>query len=382
MVLALLIGIPIVNFVAGQLGKSAANHVNEKETTAKRPSSPAPEIRTVVSSQEAEGVTQAQMDVDFLKNLETYMVERATIKAKESLAAAGYPNLSVEYKSEATYVESGPMKLAIIRMSTQGTRQIFITGIIGRELKRVLCLRESEAAIPVTNGACADKIKEVFGVSLGSSSAFSAPQSSQKPGNPHPPAAAIPNQSNLPLDRAARAGDLEEVRRLINQGVDPNEINKWGTTALTGACTLGADSLAHTEIVSYLISHGADVNKQVSDGTTALNEASFWGHHETAVVLLKAKAEVNRAKKNGYTPLISAASEGHLSIVKLLVQAGADLNRQTTAAGLTALHLSSANDHRDIVEMLLAAGARRDIKNVRGESFTDVAGRTKRLKLQ
>ena len=56
-------------------------------------------------------------------------------------------------------------------------------------------------------------------------------------------------QSNLPLDQAARAGNLAEVRRLLDRGADPNEVNKWGTTALTGACTLGADSPTHTEIV-------------------------------------------------------------------------------------------------------------------------------------
>lgn len=167
MVLTVLIGIPIVSFVAGHMGKTAAERVNEREAVAKRASAPSPVIRTLVSSQDAEGVTQAQMDLDFLKNLETYTVERARIKAKEHLASAGYPNASVRYTSEATYVESGRVKLALIRMSSQGARQIFIAGIVGRELKRILCLRESEEPIPVASGACADKIREVFGVSLG-----------------------------------------------------------------------------------------------------------------------------------------------------------------------------------------------------------------------
>jgi len=167
-------------------------------------------------------------------------------------------------------------------------------------------------------------------------------------------------QSNLPLDRAARAGDVAEVKRLLDQGADPNEVNKWGTTALTGACTLGADSPAHTEIVRYLISHGAHVNKRVADGTTALNEASYWRHREIVVALLNAKAAVNQAKDNGYTPLIAAASQGHTSIVRLLIAAGADLNRQTRA-GLTALHMASSNGHADVVKLLIAAGAQTDL---------------------
>lgn len=166
-VLTLLIGIPIVNIVAGQIGKTAAERVNEREASARRASVASPAIRTLVSSQDAEGVTQDQMDLNFLKNLEAYTVERATVKANEHLAAAGYPNASVHYTSEATYVESGTMKLALIRMNAQGARQIFIAGIVGKELKRVLCLRESEEAIPVASGPCADKIREVFGVSFG-----------------------------------------------------------------------------------------------------------------------------------------------------------------------------------------------------------------------
>lgn len=166
-VLILLIGIPIVNFVAGQLGKTAAEKVNQNEATARRPAPHAAEIHTLASSQDAEGVTQEKMDLDLLKYLETYTVERATTKANEKLRAAGYTDISIHYTSEATYVESGHMKLAFIRMSAEGARSIFIFGIVGQELKRVLCYRESEEAIPVASGACADKIKEVFGVSLG-----------------------------------------------------------------------------------------------------------------------------------------------------------------------------------------------------------------------
>lgn len=33
-------------------------------------------------------------------------------------------------------------------------------------------------------------------------------------------------QSNLPLDQAARDGSLQEVKRLIDGGADPDELNK------------------------------------------------------------------------------------------------------------------------------------------------------------
>lgn len=129
------------------------------------------------------------------------------------------------------------------------------------------------------------------------------------------------------------------------------------------------------------MAHGAHVDKRVAGGTTALNEASFWGNIATVRILLAAKADVNVAKDNGYTPLLTAASRGHAEIVKLLISAGADLNHQTKSGGLTALHLASSAGYRDIVQLLIAAGARQDIKNVRGETYGDVAGRTRDIRL-
>lgn len=166
-VLALLIGMSIANFVFGQNDKIFSENNNKNEVAVMHPSSHETEIRTLVSSQDAEGITQTQMNLDFLKNIEAYTVERATVKAKEYLQKAGYPDASVHYASEATYVESGSIKLGIIRASSKGVRQIVVFGIVGSEFKRVLCYRKSEEAIPVSYGACAEKIKDVYGVSLG-----------------------------------------------------------------------------------------------------------------------------------------------------------------------------------------------------------------------
>lgn len=167
-IILFILAIPVVNQVAGYLGGSAAQHVNEREAA----SAPQPianqEIRVVVSSQDSEGATQQNFDLNFLKNLEAYTVERVKIKTKEFLASQGYPNADVNFTSEATYVESGSLKLAVIRLrASEGSNQVFIAGIIGNELKRVTCVRNSTEAIPVSYGVCAEKIKEVFGTKIG-----------------------------------------------------------------------------------------------------------------------------------------------------------------------------------------------------------------------
>ena len=156
-----------MNYVGGYLGKSTAQHINEREAASASKPSANQEIGVVVSSQDSEGVTQQNFDLNFLKNLEIYTVERVKIKTKEYLASQGYPNADVNFTSEATYVESGPMKLAVIRLRAEGSNQVFISGIIGKELKRVACVKNSTETIPISYGVCGEKIKEVFGVKIG-----------------------------------------------------------------------------------------------------------------------------------------------------------------------------------------------------------------------
>ena len=91
-------------------------------------------------------------------------------KTKERLASQGYPNAEIDISSEATYVESGSMKLAVIRffLSSDGSSAVFVHGIIGNELKRIGCVKISNERIPISYGTCADKIKEVFGIKISS----------------------------------------------------------------------------------------------------------------------------------------------------------------------------------------------------------------------
>lgn len=157
------LAIPVVNQLASYLGTSAAQHMNEREQVSRPVQVAEQSIRVIASSQDAEGVTQKHLDMNFLKNLEAYTVERIRTKIRE------LPNSpQIDITSEATYVESGPMKFAVIRLrGSDNSNQIFIHGIVGNDLKRVACLRNSTEAIPISYGVCADKIKEVFGTKIG-----------------------------------------------------------------------------------------------------------------------------------------------------------------------------------------------------------------------
>jgi hypothetical protein len=83
---------------------------------------------------------------------------------------ASQPDARFDVTSEATYFESGSTKLAIIRLRwSDGSNHApianhaLIAGVVGKELKRVTCVRDSPETIPVSYGTCAEKVKEVFG---------------------------------------------------------------------------------------------------------------------------------------------------------------------------------------------------------------------------
>lgn len=126
-------------------------------------------IKIIVSSQDSEGLTVNNFDLSFLRYFENTTLDGVKRKAKEHYSSLGVTAPIIEFSSEANYVESGPMKLAVVRLSSSdGARQVFIAGLVGKEFKRVLCVRNTTESIPITYGECAEKIKEVFGVIIGS----------------------------------------------------------------------------------------------------------------------------------------------------------------------------------------------------------------------
>jgi ankyrin repeat protein len=67
----------------------------------------------------------------------------------------------------------------------------------------------------------------------------------------------------------------------------------------------------------------------------------------------------------GFTPLYLAAGEGHKEIAELLIAAGAEVNAKDED-GLTPLHYPVAKGHKDIVELLIGKGADVNAKVVSG----------------
>ncbi len=122
-----------------------------------------------------------------------------------------------------------------------------------------------------------------------------------------------------PIHDVAKAGDTQQVERLIAGGVDVDEKDIAEKTALLWAADAG-----QMDVVQVLVAKGANVNaKDLSD----------------------------------WTPLVFAVEGRHNSIVEFLIANGADVN-VVDANGITALDDATRRHYSGTVEILKRAGAK------------------------
>jgi ankyrin repeat protein len=105
-----------------------------------------------------------------------------------------------------------------------------------------------------------------------------------------------------PLLFAARSGDLESAKLLVEAGANVNDATPDGTSVLVVAAHSGQEAVA-----MYLLDHGADPNAQAS-GYTALHSAVLRGDRELVRELLAHGANPNAVLKSG-TPMRRASKD-------------------------------------------------------------------------
>jgi len=106
-------------------------------------------------------------------------------------------------------------------------------------------------------------------------------------------------------------------------------------------------------VVQALIDHGADINLQSDQGTTALMLAAARDDADFIKPLLDAGAAVNAQDKLGRTALMVAAESFRLEMVKArtLIAAGADLTIRDSD-GRTAAERMSSSTNAELLALL------------------------------
>uniref|UniRef100_A0A667X2P1 Ankyrin repeat domain-containing protein 54 n=1 Tax=Myripristis murdjan TaxID=586833 RepID=A0A667X2P1_9TELE len=106
------------------------------------------------------------------------------------------------------------------------------------------------------------------------------------------------------LREAANANDIDTVRKLLQEDIDPCAADDKGRTALHFSSCNGNDS-----IVKLLLSYGADPNQRDGLGNTPLHLAACTNHVPVITTLLRGGARVDALDRAGRTPLHLARSK-------------------------------------------------------------------------
>lgn len=158
--------------------------------------------------------------------------------------------------------------------------------------------------------------------------------------------------SGSPIAAAARNGDLDQVRELIDAGADVNLPQADGSTPL-----LWAAYQSHPEMVTALIDAGADPDAANGFGITPLLQAGRYGATPVIEALLDGGATLESKHPEGETALMAAARAGSAEAVSLLLERGSDPNAVESLWHQTALMWAASEGHLDVVDVLLNAGA-------------------------
>ena len=188
------------------------------------------------------------------------------------------------------------------------------------------------------------------------------------------------------LHLAAYMGNIEKLKKCLQDGIDIDSQEDFGSTALHLAANSGkkdivefliikgakvdakdvfdwtpllyAASHNYEDIADLLIAKGADVNAKDNRDYTLLYHA-IWDieRSKNATKLIIGKgANVNVQDESGFTPLVWAIWMDDKEIVELLIENGADVNAKDKD-GYTPMHWAAMKDSKDIVELLTAKGA-------------------------
>jgi len=175
---------------------------------------------------------------------------------------------------------------------------------------------------------------------------------------------------------ASALGLVNVVSTLLSQGADVNAPGGRLHNALHAASEMG-----HKDVVRILMDHGAEFTDNPSFPgpsyrspktlesdrfANALQAAARGGHTEIVRTLSQRGANVNGECGQYHTALQAAASRGHEDVVNLLIAQGADVNSNGGRHG-TALQAASFYKFERIVKTLVEEGA--DVNAQGGEHF-------------
>ena len=186
---------------------------------------------------------------------------------------------------------------------------------------------------------------------------------------------------STPLHKASNNGQIEVIQKLLLKGANINAqdsigrtplicaIDRWRVYICYGPRLTILGKSAHLNAIKYLIDEGADVNiADTFDIATPLHKALAYCNRNIEIIslLISAGADVNFKNGDGETPLHSILleqtwvdsdkyKEEEFQITKLLVSAGADIYTKFENSSLLDIALQN-NKNEKIISYLTEKG--------------------------
>lgn len=156
-----------------------------------------------------------------------------------------------------------------------------------------------------------------------------------------------------PLHRAAAKGNVNIVRLLLDRGAEINARDKEQQTPLFVAAMTGK-----TEMVRFLVEKGADVDVRDKESESPLLWAVVCGEADTVSILIDNDADVNLGAEFEplFQPLHAAVNSGNIRLARTLLEHGANVGARDPD-DFTPLHLAVLHAGADMARLLLEHGA-------------------------
>jgi ankyrin repeat protein len=213
-----------------------------------------------------------------------------------------------------------------------------------------------------------------------------------------------------PLAHAATAGEVEMVALFLDRGAPIDAQDLEGSSALSQAAENGRLS-----VVQLLVQRGANVNLPGRTGITPLEAAAYMGSVPIVEFLMEKGADPKIVDKTGKAAIVYAAGRGFSPVVRFLLDHGVDANARygndltvlmwaagyseeagvqdaidvmtmlldqgahvddADNRGRTALMIAAELNHAEAVDLLLARGADKTLKDKQGKRASDLTSLT------
>jgi ankyrin repeat protein len=159
-----------------------------------------------------------------------------------------------------------------------------------------------------------------------------------------------------PIIEALSRGSDTLVKQLLQAGADPDALSRAGFAPLM--LTSSPDT------ANCLLDHGADIERETDEGSTALEQACAAGRTTVVKVLLKrgAAGQMLKIDEQGHTPLSAAVNNRHedatlLLLQQLVTQSGFDINYPQLALNQPLLCSAAAGGLTRVADFALDHGA-------------------------